>query len=172
MFVANHCSWMDIPFLGATMGWRNYKIVSKKELGIVPILGTALRSGGHIMVDRDDRRSAIKTLKQGIEYLKNDGFTLATFPEGTRSRSGRMMDFKAGAFKMAHKAGAPVFPISIVNSDKVMPTGWMMAMRPAYKLAKVVVHPPISSNDKTEDELVEAVRKSMIEGLPENQRPL
>jgi len=172
MFVANHCSWMDIPFLGATMGWRNYKIVSKKELGVVPILGTAIRAGGHIMVDRLDRRSQIRTLKQGIGYLKKDKFNLATFPEGTRSRDGRLLKFKAGAFKMAHKAGAPVFPISIINSDKVMPQGWMMAMRPAYGLAEVVVHPPIASDDKTEEELVEAVRKSMIEGLPEDQRPL
>jgi len=172
MFVANHCSWMDIPFLGATMGWRNYKIVSKKELEIVPILGTALVAGGHIMVDRIDRRSQVKTLKQGIGYLKKEGINLATFPEGTRSRSGRMMKFKAGAFKMAHKAGAPVFPISIINSDKVMPTGWMMAMRPAYGLAEVVVHPPISSDDKTEEELVEAVRQSMIEGLNDDQKPL
>ena len=70
MFVANHCSWMDIPFLGATIGWRNYKMVSKKELGIVPILGTSIRVGGHIMVDRSDRRSQLKTLKQGIDYLK------------------------------------------------------------------------------------------------------
>lgn len=53
------------------MGWRNYKIVSKKELGVVPILGTALYAGGHIMVDRVDRRSQIKTLKQGINYLKD-----------------------------------------------------------------------------------------------------
>jgi 1-acyl-sn-glycerol-3-phosphate acyltransferase len=83
-----------------------------------------------------------------------------------------MMEFKAGAFKMAHKAGAPVFPISIVNSDKVMPAGWMMAMRPAYGMAQVIVHPPISSDDKTEEELVEAVRKSMIDGLPDDQKPL
>mmetsp|Transcript_8098 Transcript_8098/g.8947 ORF Transcript_8098/g.8947 Transcript_8098/m.8947 type:complete len:85 (-) Transcript_8098:357-611(-) len=83
-----------------------------------------------------------------------------------------MMEFKAGAFKMAHKAGAPVIPISIVNSDKVMPMGWMMAMRPAYGVAEVVVHPPVSSDDKTEEELAEAVRKSMIEGLPEDQKPL
>lgn len=171
MFVANHCSWMDIPFMGATMGWRNYKIISKKELSVVPILGTAIRTGGHIMVTRDDRRSQVRTLKQGIGYLK-DGVNLATFPEGTRSRSGRMMEFKAGAFKMAHKAGAPVFPISIINSDKVMPLGWMMAMRPAFGLAEVVVHPPISSDDKTEEELTEAVRKSMIDGLPDDQKPL
>ncbi len=77
MFVANHCSWMDIPFLGAVMGWRNYKIVSKKELGVVPILGTALYAGGHIMVDRVDRRSQIKTLKQGINYLKDVSFFFA-----------------------------------------------------------------------------------------------
>lgn len=69
MFVANHCSWMDIPFVGITVGWRNYKLVSKKELSIVPILGTSIRVGGHIMVDRTDRRSQIKTLKQGISYL-------------------------------------------------------------------------------------------------------
>lgn len=70
MFVANHCSWMDIPYLGATIGWRNYKLISKSELGAVPILGTAIREGGHIMVDRTDRKSQIKTLKQGIQYLK------------------------------------------------------------------------------------------------------
>jgi 1-acyl-sn-glycerol-3-phosphate acyltransferase len=70
MFVANHCSWMDIPFLGATVGWRNYKLVSKKELAIVPILGTSIKVGGHIMVDRTNRRSQLRTLKQGINFLK------------------------------------------------------------------------------------------------------
>lgn len=171
MFVANHCSWMDIPFLGSTVGWRNYKIVAKKELGAVPILGTAIRAGGNIMVDRKDRRSQLNTLKQGIGYLK-DGINLCTFPEGTRSRTGRLMTFKNGAFKMAYKAGAPVVPISIVNSHKVMPTGWMMAMRPAHGIAEVVVHKPVESEGKTEEEVVQQVRESMIQGLPEDQVPL
>lgn len=70
MVVANHNSWLDIPFLGATIGWRNYKLVSKKELGRVPILGKSIRVGGHIMVDRSDRKSQLKTLKTGINYLK------------------------------------------------------------------------------------------------------
>ena len=70
MFVANHCSWMDIPFLGYAIGWRNYKLVSKKELGVVPILGTSIRVGGHIMVDRSNLKSQLKTLKKGIDYLK------------------------------------------------------------------------------------------------------
>jgi 1-acyl-sn-glycerol-3-phosphate acyltransferase len=70
MIVANHNSWMDIPFLGATIGWKNYKLVSKKELGKVPILGKSIKVGGHIMVDRLDRKSQLKTLKAGINYLK------------------------------------------------------------------------------------------------------
>lgn len=82
------------------------------------------------------------------------------------------MKFKNGAFKMAHKAGAPVIPISIVNSHKVMPTGWMMAMRPAHGLAEVVVHEPVESVGRTEAELADAVRQSMIDGLPADQVPL
>jgi 1-acyl-sn-glycerol-3-phosphate acyltransferase len=70
MIVANHNSWMDIPFLGGTIGWRNYKLVSKKELGKVPILGKSIKVGGHIMVDRTDRKSQLKTLKSGINLLK------------------------------------------------------------------------------------------------------
>lgn len=73
---------------------------------------------------------------------------------------------------MAYKAGAPVIPISIVNSHKVMPTGWMMAMRPARGLAEVIVHEPIESEGKTEEELATAVRVSMLSGLPADQVPL
>jgi 1-acyl-sn-glycerol-3-phosphate acyltransferase len=171
MFVANHNSWMDIPFLGATIGWRNYKLISKAELSKVPILGKAIRVGGHILVSRDDPRSQIKTLKHGIQLLK-DGVHLCTYPEGTRTRNGRLSKFKNGAFKMAHKAGAPVIPISIVGAEGVMPIHWMFPYRPAYNIAQVVVHEPIESVGKTEDELAMEVRNAIISGLPPEQRPL
>lgn len=73
---------------------------------------------------------------------------------------------------MAYKAGAPVIPISIVNSHVVMPPGWMFANRPSHGVAKVIVHEPVESEGRTEEELAEEVRKRMIEGLPEDQRPL
>ena len=171
MFVANHNSWMDIPFLGATIGWRNYKLISKKELGRVPILGKAIKVGGHIMIDRSDRRSQIRTLKQGIQYLK-DGVHLCTFPEGTRSRTGRLLPFKNGAFKMAYKAGAPIIPISIVGASNSMPSHWMFPYRPSRNVSHVKIHPPIESVGKTEDELAAQVRAAIISGLPEEQRPL
>lgn len=52
MFVSNHNSWMDIPFLGHTIGWRNYKFVAKKELEKVPILGKAIKVAKNVLVDR------------------------------------------------------------------------------------------------------------------------
>ena len=171
MFVANHNSWMDIPFLGASIGWKNYKLISKAELAKVPILGKAIKVGGHIMVSRNDPRSQIKTLKQGIQLLK-DGVHLCTYPEGTRTRNGRLAKFKNGAFKMAHKAGAPVIPISIVGAEKVMPIHWMFPHRPARGIAKVVIHEPVESVGKTEEELAQAVRNAIIAGLPLEQRPL
>ena len=69
MFVANHNSWMDIPFLCVAIGWRNYKLISKAELRKVPILGKAVELGGNVMVDRQNRRSQLQTLKAGMKWL-------------------------------------------------------------------------------------------------------
>jgi len=170
MFVANHCSWQDIPYLGSTIGWRNYKMVAKQELLKVPILGGSIKAGGHVIVDRSSRKSQLMTLKKGIKCLK-DGMHLCTFPEGTRSKDGRLLKFRNGAFKMAYKAGAPVIPVSIVHASTVQPKNWVMPNRTA-KDVKVVVHEPIESEGKTEEELAKQVREAIISGLPEDQRPL
>ncbi len=61
---------MDIPFLGITVGWRNYKIISKAELFKVPILGKSIAVGGHVMVDRSSRKSQLMTFKSGMNWLK------------------------------------------------------------------------------------------------------
>ncbi|MFN9979099.1 MAG: lysophospholipid acyltransferase family protein, partial [bacterium] len=96
MFVANHASWNDIPYIGVTIGWRNYKFVGKKELLQVPILGSAISIAGHIALDRKDRASGLLAVKKGINWLKT-GVHLITFPEGTRSRDGKLLRFKNGA---------------------------------------------------------------------------
>lgn len=96
---------------------------------------------------------------------------MCTFPEGTRSKTGRLLPFKNGAFKMAYKAGAPVVPVSIVNSGVMMPPGWMFPMMAGHKVGKVIVHEPIESEGITEDELATKVREAIISGLPESQRP-
>ena len=70
---------MDIPFLGGTIGWRNYKIVGKKELEKVPILGKAIKVAKHVELDRTNRRSQLNTLKTGIQYLKDQRYFRLSF---------------------------------------------------------------------------------------------
>ena len=110
------------------------------------------------------------TLKSGIEWLKN-GVMLCAFPEGTRSKYGKLQPFKNGAFKMAYKAGAPVIPLSICGAARVQPSDWMFPLKRAGRDVKVVVHEPVESEGRTEEELARIVREKIIEGLPEDQRP-
>ena len=69
MFVSNHNSWMDIPFIGHTIGWHNYKFVAKKELERVPILGKGIKLANNVLIDRSNRRSQLLTLKAGMKWL-------------------------------------------------------------------------------------------------------
>ena len=83
------------------------------------------------------------------------------------------MAFKRGAFKMACAAGAEIVPLSIVGSQRVMPVGWLMPKVTSRGVrATVVVHPPVVSVGKTEKEVSEEVRRAIIRGLPEEQRPV
>lgn len=76
MYVANHSAFLDIPFIGVSLGFKNYKFVAKAELGKVPILGRSIKVGGHVMVDRSDRRSQLQTLKSGMQWLQVGGLII------------------------------------------------------------------------------------------------
>jgi len=172
MFVANHSSWMDIPFVSRVFGFLNYKMIAKAELQKVPILGRALQVGGHVLLDRTNRRSQMAAYKSGVQCLK-DGVNLVTFPEGTRSKTARLGSFKKGAFKMAQAVGAPVVPMSIVFADKVQPLDYAFPAKSARWSPRAVIKigKPILTEGKSDDELLEEVWQAVAEKLPEYQKP-
>ncbi len=171
MYVANHCSWMDIPFVAMAIGRRNYKIVAKKELLRVPILGAAIAQARNVVVDRTSRKSQVETYKNGVAWLKK-GVNLCAFPEGTRSKSGRLMGFKRGAFKMAQAAGSPIVPISISYSNVLNPTDWVFPVRSARSIpCRVHVHEPINIQDMEEEDIIKAVTDTLSSALPPSQQP-
>lgn len=172
MYVANHCSWMDIPFVAWLFGSTNYKFIAKAELNKIPIVGRAVRVGGHVMLDRSNRRSQMAAYKAGVQWLK-DGVNLVTFPEGTRSKNGRMGSFKKGAFKMAQAVGMPVVPITILNADKVQPIEYVFPAKPSWKHPRAVIKigKPITTAGKQDDELLEEVWQTIADELPESQKP-
>lgn len=140
--VANHLSVMDIPML---YGWLplDLKWVMKKEVRKIPLIGSGTAMLGHIFLDRSDRAVAIRQLRHVKENLL-PGTSILFFPEGTRSRDGRLQQFKLGAFHMALDLQVPVLPITIRGSDQILAPGGM-ALRPGS--AELVIHPAIGREE-------------------------
>lgn len=127
--------------------------------------------GNHILIDREDRRSQIRTFKEGITWLKN-GVPIMAFPEGMRSRDGRLMAFKGGLFSMAVKTKVPIVPITISNTHAVFPANAVFPVQRGGSKLQVHVHSPIDTTDKTEAELEILVREAFLSKLPKDQHPL
>ena len=93
------------------------------------------------------------------------------FPEGTRSKTGRLLKFKGGMFSMARKTGVPIVPLTISHSYSVWPSYGLLPTQRGSKKLHVHVHDPIESKGRTEEELVDLVREAFCSTLPESQQP-
>lgn len=126
--VANHQSFLDIFALSNLP--REMKWVAKRSLFRIPWVGWCFTMVGDIPVDRGEASSALDVLARARGYLER-GMSVMMFPEGTRSRDGKLLPFKAGAFKLAVDAGVPVLPIAITGTAQGMPRGspWVRPSR-------------------------------------------
>lgn len=155
VIVANHASQYDIPIV---CGWLllDIKWVAKMELKNHPIIGTAGKAVGAVFVDRENRNAAIANLEVIKSQLVN-GTSVIFFPEGTRSKIGKMMPFKRGAFVMAKELNLPILPVSIINSDKILSSGTIF---PKAGKAEVRIHAPITAAQVAELDLAELTNKA------------
>ncbi|XP_031109116.1 1-acyl-sn-glycerol-3-phosphate acyltransferase BAT2, chloroplastic [Ipomoea triloba] len=142
VFVSNHQSFLDIYTL-LTLG-RSFKFISKTAIFLFPIIGWAMYLMGTIPLRRMDTRSQLDCLKRCMD-LVTKGASVFFFPEGTRSKDGKLGVFKKGAFSIAAKTGVPVIPITLLGTGKIMPAG--MEGRLNCGSVKVVIHQPIEGNN-------------------------
>ena len=167
--VANHQSLFDIfvlwGFLGIDTRW-----VMKKELRKVPLFGLAGKLGGNIYIDRSDRKGAYESLKEAGNILV-EGVSLIMLPEGTRSRDGKLREFRKGAFVMSVDLGIPLLPVSIVGTRHILPPG-TLNLFPGR--ATLVIHEPVAAEGYGEenlDVLISKVRSVIQEGIERYARP-
>jgi len=120
-FAANHQSWVDIPALFAALPVP-LLFVAKRELGRVPFLGWFMKGMGMVLIDRDDRKDAVRSVAAVAECLRQ-GWCLLTFPEGTRAVDGRVQRFKSAAFAAVIEAGVPVVPVALEGAGRVLARG-------------------------------------------------
>jgi len=156
VFVANHQSIFDIPILFWSLPYQ-LRIIAKESLGNIPFLGWHLRRTGHMLVDR--RHPDPTKIFGWAARLMSNGLSLIVFPEGTRSRDGRVARFKGGSFYLALEAGLPVVPLSVVGSRHVMLKGRVTSYPGEVRL---IVHEPIDTrglNRSDAKEFGERVRR-------------
>src|SRR4051794_9144923 len=167
IFMSNHVSNLDPPALFPRIPGRTSAFL-KRSLMKIPVLGYGMKIADFVPVDRDGRvESAIESVNVARGVLEK-GIHITTFVEGTRSRDGRMLPFKKGPFYLAMEAGAPVVPVSIHGSERLMPKG---SARLRRGTVHIVFHEPLDpAAFSTREELLAAVRAAVASGLPEWMR--
>jgi 1-acyl-sn-glycerol-3-phosphate acyltransferase len=166
VYAVNHGSALDIPILLACLP-ADFRLIHKRSLSFVPVLGWSLRCAGHIAIDRRRPFSARRSLATAVRKLR-EGVSLAVFPEGTRSPDARVLPFKRGSFGLAIEAGAPVLPISIDGVKRVVPRGIFTLQPGAVRLS---IHPPIETTALAAGgaaALAEKVRRIVASGCQED----
>jgi 1-acyl-sn-glycerol-3-phosphate acyltransferase len=119
--MANHASMIDIwaVFLAVPVPLR---FIAKKQLGTIPLFGWAMRAGRFIFIDRQNAASARRSIAEAARRIRA-GQSVVIFPEGTRTRDGRLNPFKKGGFHLALDSGAEIVPVAIQGSHALMPRG-------------------------------------------------
>lgn len=165
VMVSNHLSNADIPVI-SNLPWE-MKWMAKKELFGLPFLGWMMRMAGDISVDRRNKRSQISTLKKAVFYLRNR-CSVMFFPEGTRSRSGKLGRFTSGAFHLAIREQIPILPLVIDGTQNCLPKkSWKFGQAPRIRLK---VLEPVSTEGLSGDdvdELIGRVRSMILDQLAE-----
>jgi 1-acyl-sn-glycerol-3-phosphate acyltransferase len=162
IFMCNHVSNLDPPVLITRLPKRTSVLV-KKELFQIPILGRAMHMGDLVSVDRSNRDAAVDSMRQATEVM-NRGLNMTVFPEGTRSRDGRLLPFKKGPFYMAMDSGVPIVPVTVLGSAMLMQKGSPIIHAGTVRL---IFHAPISpAQFSDKEDLIRVVRNSIASGLP------
>jgi 1-acyl-sn-glycerol-3-phosphate acyltransferase len=156
IYCVNHQSAMDIPVLFVNLPVQ-FRFVAKRSLFNMPFMGWHLRRSGHIPVDRDRPHEALKSMKKVAQEIR-EGKSVLLFPEGHRSRDGKLLPFKAGSFYIAILAGVPIVPITINGTTYVLKPDTYHVRAGQTEL---IVHPAIDTHGltlKDVDKLTEQVR--------------
>lgn len=120
VWASNHVSYMDTPVMLAYIPVQFF-FLAKSELFKIPFMGWHLHKAGHVSVPLDDPKASLRTLAQAASLVKERGVALLFFPEGGRSETGELQEFKDGAAYIAIKAQVPIIPMALIGIRDILP---------------------------------------------------
>ncbi|KAL4201204.1 hypothetical protein AMTRI_Chr02g214970 [Amborella trichopoda] len=171
IYICNHASPLDI-FLIMWLTPTGTVGIAKKEIIWYPLFGQLYVLANHLRIDRSNPSAAIESMKKAAQAIVSNNLSLVIFPEGTRSKTGRLLPFKKGFVHMALQSKRAIVPIVLTGTHNA----WRkdsLHVRPAPLTVKYL--PPISTDNWTEDkidEYVNMVHNLYVEHLPDTQKPL
>ncbi|MBI3891258.1 MAG: 1-acyl-sn-glycerol-3-phosphate acyltransferase [Candidatus Wallbacteria bacterium] len=170
IYIANHQGLLD-AFVFPTLLDKPMFYPIKKEMVYIPFIGWFAWMTRQPRIDRSDHFQAMLAMEKSTELLRN-GLCTLLFPEGTRSRDGKLGSFKKGAFRMSMDTGVPLIPITLIDCGDHLPMG-------TYHLTPgtihVVVDPPIYTTDWNRRNLaqkMEEVRNRLLANITEERAKL
>ena len=119
LMVGNHRSMFD-PVVSFYV-FRNHYLgfISKPSNFKIPFYGRIVRRCCFIPIDRENPRNALKTINRASEIIGSDTASMAVYPEGTRSKTGELLEFHNGVFKIAQKAGVPIVVVALRGTENI-----------------------------------------------------
>lgn len=154
VFMANHLSFLDGPLLFMVIP-QPVRVILKKGIFQIPVVGVAMSLVGFVPVDRKGIRGGKRSIDRATRRIKQKGHSFLIFPEGTRSRDGKIQSFRRGGFFLAVNSQVPIVPVTIKGTYELMPKGKFWAKKGKIQ---VIFHPPVS---------VKGLSKEDISGLRE-----
>lgn len=159
IIVSNHMSYFDVFVLIYILN-KVPHFLAKKELFRIPIFGWCLKVADVIEIDRDNPVIALDSIKRALGKGLNKPIVI--YPEGTRSVTGKLQNFRKKGLKLLFKTGLPVIPVVFIGTREVMPKG---SYRVRPNLVKVFVldpiYPDVELRKFNEDELIDMIRERM-----------
>jgi 1-acyl-sn-glycerol-3-phosphate acyltransferase len=165
VFMSNHLSFIDGPLLFLLIP-QSIRVILKKEVFRIPVVGQGMRFVGFIPVDRKRAQGGKKSIERAASLMRERGYSYLIFPEGTRTRDGRIQAFKRGGFFLALASGAAIVPVTVSGTYQLMPRGTIF---PRRGKVEVLFHPPVpleGYGQHNMQTLIDKVKDIIVSGLP------
>jgi 1-acyl-sn-glycerol-3-phosphate acyltransferase len=164
VFMPNHSSFMDGPLVMMLIPGTP-RVILKRSILRIPFLGLGMRHVGFVPVDRKGTEGGKRSIARAAALVRDRGYSFLIFPEGTRTRDGRLQPFRRGGFFLALASGAPIVPVTIRGTFALMPKGQWHARRGRVR---IVFHEPVPVAGVAPEgmgPLMETVRRAVLSGM-------
>jgi 1-acyl-sn-glycerol-3-phosphate acyltransferase len=159
VFASNHSDLFDIPVLHIAIP-NDFRIIYKKELEKIPIFGSGLARSPYIGIIRENPQKAIESVEEAVKSAAA-GKSVLVFPEGTRTKDGKLGTFKRGGFMIASRSGKPVVPVAVTGTFGISSSS-KFSIKSA--VVNVQIGEPVyktTSNSKEEKQLMNEIREKI-----------